>query len=143
MRFRDGAAFVVTAALLTGCSVEPRLTLYNETGAAISVRVMDRTDKGRDVGDVLVAIAPGRSQTLQGGRLRPGGLPIVIGDCTYTYPLVIADLERIKARGEHKYPIPLELTRDLTLRLRSNTLRDAGSIPAPGFLRRPLLKSCR
>lgn len=128
------------AALLAGCSVEPRVTLYNETGAAIRIKVKARTDHGRDVGDMLVTVASGGSETIQGWRLRPGGLTIAIGDCTYLYPLGIADLEQIKSRGRYNYPVLLELAGDRALRLKPGNAGSNGS--ALGFPRQALSKTC-
>ena len=138
------AAALAVAALITGCSVEPRAVLTNTAGVPIAVRIKARTHSDRDVGDVLVAVAPGHSAELWASRLRAGGLPIVVGGCTYLYPLETGDLERIEADGGGGYPIPVELAADMTLRLKPMARQESRPAPSAfGFPRRPISKTCR
>jgi hypothetical protein len=66
------AVTLAVAALIAGCSVEPRAVLTNSAGVPIDVRIKARTNSDRDAGDVLVAVAPGHSTELWASRLRGG-----------------------------------------------------------------------
>lgn len=132
---------LVGLALLSGCSVEPAAKLFNGAGALVAIRVA-AFEQGRAVGHEDLPVAPGRSVRLGAAQLQAAGLAVVAGGCVYAYRLTSDDLEDIKDRGGAKYPIPLEVGPDLSIRLRPSASPGALGPEAFGFPRKPISKTC-
>lgn len=129
--------------LVSGCSVEPTAELFNVSGAPVAVQT-PLDDRGEVAGRLqLLPIAPGKSLKLGAFRLPPtADFSLAAGGCVYAYKLTSFDLEHIKAGGGGSYPIPLEIGRDLQIRLRPSKRPGAPAPAVFGFPRTPISKAC-
>ena len=135
------SALLATAMLVGACSVIPRVTIHNLTGAPITLRLeADYYDRQQAV-DELITIDPGHDRTFKAGRVRGNRLPVKVGRCTYAYWLGDISNEMYDHFGD---TLVFDLRPDLALHVPSNkgTGHDLAPSGQVGFPRRAISRTC-